>query len=332
MKSLVRRLVALAVTGAFAGYLAERVRDPRRREGASGRAPSLSRIGWPGWRRILSRTVASVDDDRLFSLAAGVSFYALLALAPAVTVFVSMYGLLADPAAVVSQLTPLTAFFPDAARDLVIDQARRLAAVPGRSLSFGLLAGFAVAAWSANAGVKGIFDALNVIYRETEKRSFIRFNAVALTVTIGAVAVMVGVILFVAIEPTVAAVVAPQSGSMVVTALAGLRWPIFLLIAAASIAILYRVGPSRTPPAFSPLWPGAFIAAALWEASSQGFAWYVSRLGNYQAVYGSLATVAIALTWVWLSASAVLIGAIINAEIEREVAPADSEAGRAARN
>jgi membrane protein len=326
MKSLARRLLSLAAAGAFAGYLVERARDPRSGAG-DARLPegahSLVGIGWSGWRRILSRAIVSVNDDRLFSLAAGVSFYAILALAPAMTVFVSMYGLLADPSAVVSQLQPMTAFFPDAARDLVIDQAQRLAGVPGRSLSFGLLAGFAVAAWSANAAIKGMFDALNVIFRQAEKRSFVRFNAVALSVTIGAAAVMVGVILFVAAEPILVGSLAPQSGGLVAILAARLRWPIFLLIAAPSIAVLYRIGPSRTTPPFSPLWPGAFVAAALWEASSEGFAWYVSRMGNYQAVYGSLATVAIFLTWVWLSASAVLIGAILNAEIEREVAPVE---------
>jgi membrane protein len=319
MRSLARRLLALAVTGAFAGYVAERARDPRVRERRAPQSPSLLRIGWAGWRRILGRVVAAVNDDRLFSLAAGVSFYGILALAPAVTVFVSIYGLLADPTTVVSQLAPLTAFFPDAARQLVIDQAQRIASAPEGSLSFGLLAGFAVAAWSANAAVKAIFDSLNVIYGESEKRSFIRFNAIALAVTIGAVVVLVGVILFVAAEPTFSTALAP--GGVVATAIARLRWPIFLFVAAPSIAVLYRVGPSRTPPRFAPLWPGAIVAAALWEASSQGFAWYVSRLGNYQAVYGSLATVAIFLTWVWISASALLVGAILNAEIEREIAP-----------
>lgn len=323
MRSLARRLLSLAAAGAFAGYFAERTRDSREGVNLSRGAQALSHIGWSGWRRILSRAVVSVNDDRLFSLAAGVAFYVILALAPAMTVFVSMYALLADPGAVVSQLKPMTAFFPDAARDLVIDQAQRLAGVSNRSLSFGLLAGFAVAAWSANAAVKAMFDALNVIYREAEKRSFIRFNAVALTATIGAAAVMVGVILFVAAEPALVDRLAPRSGSAIATMAARLRWPTFLLIAAPSIAILYRIGPSRTTPAFSPLWPGAFMAAALWEASSEGFAWYVSRLGNYQAIYGSLATVAIFLTWVWLSATVVLLGAILNAEIEREVAPAD---------
>jgi membrane protein len=110
-------------------------------------------------------------------------------------------------------------------------------------------------------------------------------------------------------------------GNAITIAFAWLRWPIFVVVAATSIAVLYRVGPSRTPPPYAPLWSGALVAAALWAASSEGFAWYVSSLGNYQAVYGSLATVAIFLTWVWLSASAVLIGAIINAEIEREVSP-----------
>ncbi len=233
--------------------------------------------------------------------------------------FVSIYGLLADAKAVVSQLGPLISFFPDAARELVVDQAQRIASVSGRSLSFGLVAGFAVATWSATAAVKAIFDGLNAIYGETEKRSLFRLNAVALSMTISGAIVTVIAILFVAAEPDLVARIAPQLGGPIAIAVTWLRWPIFLVLVATSIAVLYRIGPSRSREPSAPLWPGALVAAALWGASSEGFAWYVSRLANYQAVYGSLATVAIFLTWVWLSASAVLIGAIIDAQIEREI-------------
>ena len=315
---VLRRLLALAVTSAFAGFLAERARRPGIR--GTVRPPSVLRIGLSGWGRILSRGALAANNPRLFSLAAGVAFYGILALAPAVTVFVSIYGLLSDPHAVVSQLAPLTTFFPEAARDLLIDQAQRIASVSGRSLSFGLIAGLAVAAWSATAAVKAIFDALNVIYGESEKRSFIRLNVEAFSVTIGAAIVTAIALPFIAAEPAFVAGLAPALGGAVAFAAGWLRWPIFLALVATSIAVLYRVGPSRSRPSHAPLWPGALIAAALWGASSEGFAWYVSRLGNYQAVYGSLATVAIFLTWVWLSAGTVLIGAILDAEIEREIA------------
>ncbi|MBV8661546.1 MAG: YihY/virulence factor BrkB family protein, partial [Hyphomicrobiales bacterium] len=238
---------------------------------------------------------------------------------PAMTVFVSIYGLLADPSAVVSQLGPVIAFFPDAARDLVLDQAQRIASVPGRSLSFGLFAGFAIATWSATAAVKAIFDGLNAIYGESEKRSLFRLNAVALSVTISGAIVMVVAILFVAAEPDFVARLAPQLGGAIAIGVTWLRWPIFLALVATSVAVLYRVGPSRSRAPTAPLWPGSLLAAVLWGASSEGFAWYVTRLANYQAVYGSLATVAIFLTWVWLSATAVLVGAILDAQIEREI-------------
>ncbi|HEY1943914.1 MAG TPA: YihY/virulence factor BrkB family protein [Roseiarcus sp.] len=281
----------------------------------------MGRISLSGWRRIFSRAISTANSARLFSLAAAVAFYGILALAPAVTVFVSVYGLLADPHVVVSQLAPFTTFFPDAARDLVIDQAQRIASSSGRSLSFGLITGLAVAAWSATAAAKALFDSLNAIYGESEKRSLIRLNAIALTVTIGAVVWMVIAILFVAAEPALVTRLTPRLGGAIAFAVAWLRWPIFLTLAATSIAVLYRVGPSRSRPPHAPLWPGALIAAALWGVSSEAFGWYVSRLGNYQAVYGSLATVAIFLTWIWLSASAVLIGAILDAQIERETSP-----------
>jgi membrane protein len=316
-----RRLLALTATSAFAAFIAERARHGAAAGDGSATAPSVAQISLSGWRRIFSRAISTANSARLFSLAAAVAFYGILALAPAVTVFVSIYGLLADPRAVVSQLEPFTTFFPDAARDLVIDQARRIAASPGRSLSFGLITGLAVAAWSATAAAKALFDSLNAIYGESEKRSFIRLNAIALSVTIGTVIWVVIAILFVAAEPAFVTQLAPQLGGAIGFAVVWLRWPIFLILAAASIAVLYRVGPSRSRPTHAPLWPGALIAAALWGASSEAFAWYVSRLGNYQAVYGSLATVAIFLTWIWLSATAVLIGAILDAQIERETSP-----------
>jgi len=320
MKSLARRMLAFAITGAFAAFFVERTLTPAGRSAGFtvGVAPSSGGISWRGWRRILSRAVLSVNDDRLFSLAAGIAFYGILSLVPAVTVFVSIYGLLADPRTVISQLAPLISFLPEAAGGLVIEQAKRIASSSGGSLSASLLLGLAIASWSANAAVKAMFEALNVIYGESEKRSFLRFNALALSVTIGAAILMVLAILLVASEPLVVSALPAASVGVVVTILTLARWPLFLLLGALSTAFLYRIGPSRKSPEFAPLWPGAIAAAALWGASSAGFAWYVTRLGNYQAVYGSLATVAIFLTWVWLSATAVLFGGKINAEAERE--------------
>ena len=318
----IRLLAMLGSLGVAAGAFAERLRrhpafehDARAR-GRHARSPF--EMTWLGWKDIGHRTFQEALDDRLLSVAAGVAFFALMALVPGLSVLVSLYGLITDPATIDQQLAPLFGLLPDSASMLIQEQAHRLATESSRTLSFNLLVSLAIAGWSANAGVKSLFDALNVIYEETEKRSFITLNVVSLLATISAVLVVILAVFFITVAPALIAR-APLS-STVEFVFHILRWPVFFGFATLIIATLYWIGPSRRPARFIWVTPGALLSALLWAAVSAGFSFYVSTLGNYQATYGSLSAVIVFMTWLWLSASVILLGAELNSELEHQTA------------
>jgi membrane protein len=307
------RLIALLGTVTVAGsYLFERTRL-RQTQGAEaerrGRhAATPLEMTQLGWSDVLARSWTEALDDRVFSVAAGVAFYALI----------SIYGLFTSPAEIATQLGPFLALLPDAARALIEEQAIRIAAKPSATLSLTLVASLAVALWSANAAIKAIFDALNVIYDEREKRSFVHFNLVSLGVTLSAIILLTVLLFLIAVAPGLIRLLpyAPVLEAMVTY----LRWPVMFVMITLSLAILYLIGPSRRAPRFIWLLPGALAAALLWVAASGGFSWYVSTLGDYAATYGSLATVVVFMTWLWLSSSIILMGAELNAELEHQTA------------
>ena len=152
--------------------------------GRGRRATAPWRIPWVGWKDIFSRVYASVNDNRMLAVAAGVVFYSLLAIFPAIAAFVSLYGLIADASTIDTHLSLATGIFPAGAVDILHEQITRLAAKSNAKLSLGFITGLAVALWSANAGMKAIIDALNVVYDEKEKRSFVKLNLLSLLLTL----------------------------------------------------------------------------------------------------------------------------------------------------
>jgi membrane protein len=201
----------------------------------------------------------------------------------------------------------------------------RLSTQSGFNLSLTFWISLGVAVWSANAAVKALFDALNIIYREAEKRSFLKLNAISLFTTVSGVGLLTAALIAIASLPVVTALFPFHSELERLIRL--VRWPSFFVMATLSIAVLYWIGPSRERVRFIWVMPGAIAAALFWGAASYLFSWYVSTLGNYTAAYGSLATVVVFMTWLWLSATIVLAGAELNAELEHQTAH-DTTTGR----
>ena len=286
-------------------------------EAGRGRhAASPFTIPWTGWKDILWRTYQRIDDDRLLATAGGVVFFGLLAIFPAVTALVSSYGLFADPATISANLQTLATMLPEGSFQIVEDQVARVVSNGNATLGATFLVGLLLAIWSANAGVKAIFDALNVAYEEREKRSFIKLNMVSLAFTIGgilALLLMVGVVVAFPLALNHLGM-APESKLIVVVA----RWPLMFLILLVALAILYRFAPSRDAPRWQWLSLGAVIAAILWIAGSALLSWYLSEFANYNATYGSLGAAIGLMTWMWMSAIVILFGAELNSEIERQ--------------
>lgn len=284
--------------------------------GRGRRAKSPFAIPWSGWKDILWRTYQRIDDDRLLANAGGVVFFGLLAVFPAVTAIVSSYGLFADPTTISDNLQTLAMMLPGGTFQIVEDQIARVVSKGNTALGATFAFGLLLAIWSANAGVKAIFDALNVAYEEREKRSFIKLNLISLTFTVGGIAALLLMVATVVAFPLALDHLGIAPESKLIVALA--RWPLLFLVLLGALAILYRFAPSRDAPRWQWLSIGALTAALLWIAGSSLLSWYLSAFANYSATYGSLGAAIGLMTWMWMSAIVVMFGAELNSEIERQ--------------
>ena len=294
--------------------------------GRGRRAISPLQIPWAGWKDIFWRTQEEIAADRLVAVAGGVVFYALLAIFPALTALVSSYGLFAEAKTIGGHLSLAAGIMPDAAFELVRDQMLRIAGNSQSGLTLGFAAGVGLALWSANAGMKAIFDALNVIYDEDEKRGFIRLNLVSLAFTAGAVAVALLAVGAVVVFPLLTAALGIASVNP--SLLSVLRWPALFALVVLGLCLLYRYGPSRRPAAWRWVVTGAALAAAAWIGGSLAFSYYLANFADYNATYGSLGAVIGLMMWMWLSAVVVLAGGELNAEIEHQTARDSTVGGR----
>jgi membrane protein len=278
-------------------------------------------LGWPGWKHVLYRTYEEISEDRLLALAAGVVFYGLLALFPAVTALVSSYALFASPSTIGAHLASLAGMMPASAYGIVNEQVGRIVNGDTGGLSAAFFFGLALALWSANAGMKAIIDALNIAYGVKERRSFIKLNLISLTMTAGAIAGLLLAIATVVALP----VVMSYLPFLDVSVLSLLRWPALLAMLLLGLALLYRFGPDLDKPSWHWISPGATFAALAWVAGSALLSWYLGSFANYDATYGSLGAGIGLMMWLWMTAIVVLFGAELNSEIDNALAPRRDE-------
>ena len=234
-----------------------------------------------------------------------------------------IYGLFADPGTIESNLNALSGVLPGGALEVVSDQVKRIASKGGGTLGFGFILGLVISLWTANAGMKALFDALNIVYDEREKRSFVVLNAQSIAFTLGGIAFILLALGGIVALPVVLDFVGLSSGTEWLLALG--RWPVLLAAVVLGLALIYRYGPSRERAQWKWITPGSLVAAVLWLVVSMLFSWYVSSFGNYNETYGSLGAVIGFMTWIWLSSIVILMGAEINAEIEHQTATDTTE-------
>lgn len=326
-----RALWSAALSGAAIGAIVAMAFRPGGRAGSdtispaswaeAGRGRAATRpteIPAKGWRDIVLRTGKAFFANRVLSLAAGVTFYALLATFPALAAIISLYGLFLNPSTIQGQLEAAAWLLPSGAIEVMRDQILRLTATETASLGWRFLFSLGVALWSANAATKAMIEALNLVYEEEERRSFFRLTLVTLTFTVGAVLFAVVALAAVVVLPLLLNVLHLPPGTERLITL--LRWPALAVIVALLITIVYRFGPSRERPQWKWVSLGSAVSAVLWLATSAGFSWYVSRYASYEQTYGSLGAVIGFMVWIWLSMSVLLLGAELNAEIEHQTA------------
>jgi len=287
-------------------------------DGAGRHADRPRDIPPQGWWMILKRSVSQAGEDRLLTEAAGVTFYTLLALFPAIAALVSIYGLVSDPGTVRAHMESLSGIIPGGGMQLIEEQLQRVASKGGGTLGISAIIGLAVSLWSANQATKAMFDALNVIYEEKEKRGFVRLTLTSLAFTLGGLVFAVVAMGAIVVLPVVFGVIG--LGPTVEWALRIGRWPLLMLVVGTILAALYRFGPSRDRARWRWVTWGSAVASIVWLAGSLGFSWYVESFGSYDETYGSLGAVIGFMTWIWLSAAVVLFGGELNAEMEHQTA------------
>ena len=321
-------------------------KDPRRNvapgaRSISGRAAQLTVATQPergrtaetpaemtraGWKDIAVRVYLEFNKDRVLAVAAGVTFYTLLSLFPAIAALVTCYGLFADVNAINEHLAQLHAVLPAGAVELIGDQVKRIAAKGSGSLSITFFSSLLLSIWSANAAMKAMFDALNVVYEEEEKRNFFWLNLRSLTFTIGALLFIIIALNVIVVVPVALNFLGLGSTAWL---LAALRWPAILIVLLGGLSVLYRFGPSREHARWRWVGVGSVVAGLLWLVASLMFSWYVANFGTYNETYGSLGAVIGFMTWIWISSTIVLLGGEINAELEHQTGRDTTNGGAA---
>jgi membrane protein len=265
--------------------------------------------------------------DQVALAAAGCGFYATLALFPAISVLISVYGLAFDVLAVEQQLAVVRRLLPPPAYTLIDDRVHELVSQPNNTLSISLIVSLIVAFWSASAGTKSVLSALNVAYDTVEQRGILGFQLIALAMTLCAVAAAVVAIAVLVFLPTVIAFVGLSDYSAAL--INGFSMALLIMLVGGTIALLYRYGPSRSPPAPQRIFPGAVLATVLWLIASTGLSYYVSHIATLGVTYGPLGAVVAIMLWFYLTAYAVLLGAEVNAQLEHGHEPKpDFSAGK----
>jgi membrane protein len=281
-------------------------------------ASTPAQIPARGWKDILLRIFHGIGEDRILAISAGVTFFVLLAIFPAIAGLIALYGLYAEPQTISQHLNAASGVLPEGGLQIVREQVERLTSQPSRRLGLATLVGLAIALWSANGGMKALFDALNVVYHEKEKRGFLRLNAISLTFTLGAMLFVLVAFAAMTVLPVVLNSLGLSRATELLVKIG--RWPVLFLAVSFAITLIYRFGTSRDKPKWRWITPGSIFAAAIWLAASLMFSWYTENFGKYNETYGSLGAAIGFMTWLWISTMVILIGAKLNAEIEHQTA------------
>jgi membrane protein len=275
-----------------------------------------------GWKDIAKRTAKEVKRDQVPLLGAGVAFYALLSLFPAIIAGVSIYGLVADPATVRDQINRLTEMLSPETAAIIGTQLKQVTSGAGGALGVATVIGILTALWSASSGMKALITGVNLAYDETESRKFVKLRGLSIVLTLGAM-VLMGVALALIVGFPALADSWPTALRWTV---GGLRWVLLAALLIGALAVLYRYAPDRDQARWTWVSWGSGIATLLWILASIGFSIYANSFGNYNKTYGALAGVIILMFWLYLTAVIVLVGAELNTEMELQTAK-DTTAG-----
>lgn len=292
-----------------------RSRERDRRHGRDADSPGG--IPLRGWKDTLVRVKTQIAADHMTIIAAGVAFYAMLAIFPALIALVSVYGLVFSPAEVEAQIQALSAVLPNEARTVIGGQLEALVQRPRTTLGWGAVLGIVGALWTASSGTANMMEAINIAYDERD-RGFVKARALAVVFTFGLIVAVVVALALVALAPALLGFIG--LGVVGRVAVQWGRWPVLALLVIGGLALLYRYAPNRKRAKLRWVTWGSGIATLLWIAASIGFSLYVENFGSYAKSYGALAGVIVLMFWLFISAFVILLGAELNAELEAQTA------------
>lgn len=288
-------------------------------------ATSPTQLPKEGWKDVLRRTLQEVKSDNVPITAAGVAFYSMLALVPAMVAIVSVYGLVTSPDEAAEQVEGFTRALPGEAARLLVDQLKSITGSDSSELGIKLAASLAGLLWSASSGTTALIRGLGIAYDEPEGRGFLKLRSRALILTLAGV---VGAVLVLGATVALPAIL-DAAGLQSVGKTIGLvvRWPILGVLFVLGLSAVYRYGPDRDKPKWRWVSPGALVASVLWVIGTGLFGFYASRFASYNETYGTLAGAVVLLLWLYLTSLVVLVGAELNSELERQTLE-DSTVGR----
>ena len=279
-------------------------------------AESPAEIPARGWLDVARRVKTEATEDDVSLLAGGVAFFALLALVPALVALVSLYGLFASEATVTEQVGKVLGAAPAEVQNLVEEQLRAIVRTSASGVSLAVVVGLIVALWSASSGMKHLIGAINLAYDEGETRGFVRVRAMSLGLTLGAVVFLVIAFGVIAVLP--AALTKTGLGVGARIAVGVLRWLVLLVGMLVGLGVLYRYAPDRADPKWSWASPGAIFATVGFMVTSLLFSLYTANFGRYNETYGTLGAIVVVMLWLYFTALMVILGAELNAELERQ--------------
>ncbi|PDT81449.1 YihY/virulence factor BrkB family protein [Sinorhizobium sp. BJ1] len=294
-------------------------------EPGRGRSAAVpEQIPAKGLRDVFWRVMSEISEERVFLIAAGVSFYLLLALFPALGALVSLYGFIADPSDIGTHTAVLDELLPPGSYAMITDQLKALTTQKTSTLSLGFIGGLLISLWSAANGISALFDAMNVAYGEKEKRGIVSRTLLCLAFTFAALLFAVVLIVAIGVIPALLAYLWLDRWIEILTRVA--RWPAILLLGTLGTVLIYRYGPSRERAKLRWLNWGAVFSTLLWLAASWLYSYYLENFANYNATYGALGALVGFMMWVWISMVILITGALLNAELEHQTA-VDSTTG-----
>lgn len=258
-------------------------------------------------------------------LAAGVAFFIFLAITPLIGAVVLVYGLAADVSTVQRQIASITTMIPADAASILESQLLQAVTTSPTVVGIGLVVSMAFSLYGGMYAAHGLIAALNVINSELETRGAFALTSRALVLTLAAILIGLTGLISGGVFVWLTNLALPWFG-IAASAAKAIAWAAAFILGTTGFALLMRYGPDRRLAKWRWLTPGAVIATLLWMLTSFGFSLYVAYVSNYSATYGSLSAVVVFLMWLYLSAYGALLGALVNAELERQTA-ADSTEG-----